>query len=132
MRPSSFQFTDPSLIYIRFKENAGFKTENDEEIQIDANIEVKNNKISDNEYLVNLVLVVGKEENTVPFLVEAEMSAKFRVSDEIVEQEQVSLYLNQNAPALLTSYLRPIIAMVTNSSHYPVYNLPFINFAEEK
>ena len=46
------------------------------------------------------------------------------------EKEQIDLLVSQNAPALLLSYARPIISMTTNASHYPAYNIPFINFTK--
>lgn len=38
--------------------------------------------------------------------------------------------LNQNAPSLLSSYLRPIVAQVTSASKYGTYNIPFVNFTK--
>lgn len=46
------------------------------------------------------------------------------------EVENEDLLLKQNAPALLFSYIRPIIATITASSKYPAYDLPFVNFTE--
>lgn len=130
MNTSNFQFTDPSLIYIRFIENTGFNVENEGEIPIETKIKLKNNKLSDNEYIVNAVVTIGKEDSTCPFYIETEISAKFKWEEAIADKTQEKLFLKQNAPALLISYLRPIVAMITNASHYPAYNLPFINFAE--
>ena len=62
---------------------------------------------------------------------EAEFTANFRWSEALDEQRRDSL-LKQNAPALLVSYARPIIAMITNASRFPAFNIPFINFTEDK
>ena len=56
--------------------------------------------------------------------------AKFKW-DSNLQEKNVEIFLNQNAPALLLSYARPIVSMVTNASHYPAYNIPFINFADK-
>lgn len=39
--------------------------------------------------------------------------------------------INTSAPAPLLGYMRPIVASITNSSKYPAYNLPFINFLND-
>ena len=57
--------------------------------------------------------------------------AKIKWNSEL-EDSKVNSFLNQNAPALLLSYARPIISMITNASRFPAYNIPFINFADAK
>ena len=42
----------------------------------------------------------------------------------------INKLLNQNAPSLLLSYLRPVIAQVTMASPYGAYNIPFIDFTK--
>lgn len=130
MRQSDFQFTDPSLINIRFLENEDFIKEKGEDIEITTKIDIKNKLLSDHEAIVSVLIKIGFEKNS-PFNLECEVAANFRWNQEIKE-ENVEFFLNQNAPALLVSYARPIISMITNSSHFPVYNLPFINFVEDK
>ena len=46
------------------------------------------------------------------------------------EDSLSNIYLNQNAPAVLLGYLRPIVAMITAASPFSAYNLPLINFRE--
>ena len=50
---------------------------------------------------------------------------------EDLDDDTVEKLLNSNAPALLLSYMRPIVANLTNASNLPVYNLPFVNFKAE-
>lgn len=40
--------------------------------------------------------------------------------------------MNVNAPALLYSYIRPVIAEMTGNSMFPRYNLPFMNFTNDE
>ena len=56
------------------------------------------------------------------------MASDFKWED--LDEKTVDSMLNLNAPALLLSYMRPIVANITNSSKFPTYNLPFINFKE--
>ena len=128
MTTSLFQFTDPSIIYVKFIENNGFEKKENEDIEINASIKIKKGEISGNECSVNAIVTVGEETDKVPFLIEIEITANFRWSKEI----NIDAFLEQNAPSLLISYVRPIIAMITGSSHYPAYHLPFINFANQQ
>lgn len=129
MKESNFQFSNPSVIYMKFIENSNFDNKQGKEIEIETKIQVKNHKINAREAIVNVVITVGKENAYTPFLVETEVSANFRW-DKWLDEDKVEVFLNQNAPALLISYARPIISMITNSSHYPAYDLPFINLTE--
>lgn len=131
MTTSAFQFTNPSIIYVKFIENSGFKQKENEDIEINANISIKKGEINGNECSVNAIVSVGDENNNVPFLIETEITARFRWNFEDEKQLNIDAFLDQNAPSLLISYVRPIIAMITNASHYPAYHLPFINFANK-
>lgn len=129
MKESAFQFTNPSIIYVKFIENSGFQQEENEDIEISAGIEIKQGEISGNECSVNAVVTVGEESDSVPFLIEIEITARFRWNTDEKEKLNIEAFLEQNAPSLLISYVRPIIAMITDASHYPAYHLPFINMA---
>lgn len=131
MKESNFQFTDPSLASMEFRENRDFSIEKGKEIEIQTEIGVSNTKISENEAIVELKVNLGDESENVPFYLGTVFMAKFKW-DLKLEESKVNLFLNQNAPALLLSYARPIISMITNASRFPAYNIPFINFAEAK
>ena len=131
MKESAFQFNDPSLTRLSFIENNEFVIEKGKDIEIQTSINVSNTRISENEAIVVLTIQLGDKGTKAPFFLETEFVAKFKwVSG--LSDSQVGNFLNQNAPALLLSYSRPIIAMVTNASRYPAYNIPFINFVQEK
>lgn len=129
MVTSGFQFTSPVLDKLNFVINEEFDLKKDKEIkfEIKSNVNVKRVKDS-NEALVELNVIVGEKEVT-PFLIDATQKAMFRWDDE-QDKNMVDILLSQNAPALLMSYLRPIIANVTAASQYPAYNLPFMNFTK--
>ena len=40
--------------------------------------------------------------------------------------------LEINAPSLLISYIRPLVALVTGSSKYPAWNIPFLDMRKTK
>ena len=53
----------------------------------------------------------------IPFYIKAIEGANFRWNDEL-DDNMIDRLLNQNAPSLLLSYLRPIVAQVTSASKY--------------
>lgn len=75
-----------------------------------------------------LELKVGMDK-AAPFKLWIKVASDF-VWEEL-PKEVLDIMLNCNAPALLLGYMRPIVANVTNSSKFPTYNLPFMNFKEE-
>lgn len=129
MKESDFQFTNPSLVSIIFKENKDFVVDDGKGIEIGTSINVSHSFISDNEVVVSLTIKLGTEDSSTPFFLVSEYMANFRWMEGF-EKEQIDLLVSQNAPALLLSYARPIISMTTNASHYPAYNIPFINFTK--
>ena len=71
-----------------------------------------------------------KKDDSSPFFIEAEEAALFRWNPEKVDAEHSEKLLKQNAPALLLSYLRPTISLITSASPYAAYDIPFMNFTE--
>ncbi len=43
-----------------------------------------------------------------------------------LEKRIIKNALEINAPSLLVSYIRPLIALVTGNSKYPSWNIPFL------
>lgn len=62
----------------------------------------------------------------IPFYIEAEMYSKF-IWDEELSEKEIKNALEINAPSLLVSYIRPLIALVTGNSKYPSWNIPFLD-----
>lgn len=57
------------------------------------------------------------------------MGANF-MWEEAIGEERAKQLLNINAPAVLLSYIRPMVSSMTNSSKYPALNIPFIDFTK--
>lgn len=131
MKASNFQFTDPSLVSMKFCENKDFVVEKGKEIEIQTELSVSNTEPVGNESVVELRINLGDDGKGAPFCLEAVFAARFRWGSD-VEESKANVFLNQNAPALLLSYARPIISMTTNASRFPAYNIPFVNFADTK
>lgn len=133
MKTSPFQFTDPVLTKMSFFVNEDFVAEKKDNIEVNVGIEVNTGEIKDNEAPVELKIVIGEKGEKSPFYIVAVEGASFKwLAKDFKTETEIDRLLNINAPALLLSYLRPIIAMITSASTYPTYNIPFINFSDYK
>lgn len=132
MKKSSFQFSEPKLVNINFKINSEFIANNRTakikiNFKVDKKVDLDNRKAK-----IVLMCEIGDDKDT-PFYISAAEEAVFKWEDELSEDnELLNNLLNQNAPALLVSYIRPVIANVTNSSLCGAYNIPYINFVIDK
>lgn len=130
---SIFQFSNPALLRLDFKINNNFCSNDGEEIKLKLAVETRINREENaEEALVVLCVTIGEKTEKVPFYVYAEESANFKWRREAYDEEAVDRLLKQNAPALLLSYLRPIIANITVASPYSAYDIPFMNFRESQ
>ena len=131
MKTSEFQFSNPALSELEFYIN-DYDTE-DEDISVALGMSVNKDRISETEAIVVLTVEIGKKDDSAPFYIKASEGAIFKWEEDAFDKEQdIEDLLDINAPSLLISYLRPIIANITNASKYPAYNLPFINFNNVK
>lgn len=48
--------------------------------------------------------------------------------DSSFSAEMVDKMLKSNAPSLILSYLRPVIALVTGNTRFSTINIPFMDF----
>lgn len=128
MRTSNFQFSDPSLVEFIFKLNPEFEPDENGETAIKTEFNVRVHK-EDNlkEAFVELEVKIGSEKSEVPFFIKAVEGAQFRWE---MDDGRIDSFLNINAPSLLLSYLRPLIAAITAASPYNAYNIPFMNFID--
>lgn len=127
MKTSKFQFLNPYLEDLKFTLNDEFTPSDDKvEMQNKFGVVVKKRE-NENRAKVQLTLEINKETENKPFELEIRVASDFRWEKEL-DEESVDDMLNSNAPALLLSYMRPIVANVTNASKMPAYNLPFMNF----
>lgn len=128
MVTSQFQFSNPILVELQFSLNNEYSVES-EDISVDLDIQIGKKRISETEALVELTIIIGADNKEAPFYIKAVEGAQFRWEKGAFDgEDSIDRLLSVNAPALLLSYLRPIISNVTGVSKYPAYNIPFINF----
>ena len=129
---SSFQFSNPSLINLSFSINEDFSMKDNEGTNIDVKTEISiKDGLEKNSSMVILKLEIGSRGSSSPFYIQAEEAAIFNWNADTIDEFQRDKLLKQNAPALLLSYLRPTIAMITSASPFVAYNVPFMNFSEK-
>ena len=120
LKESKFKFEKPILKRFSFNENEAF--EKKEELKIEIELE-KEGGVS--------VILKTVNSNEIPFFIEIEMYSKFIWEEELTEEEIINA-LEINAPSLLISYIRPLVALVTGSSKYPAWNIPFLDMRKTK
>lgn len=127
MKKSNLQFKNPRLTDICFKINPDFIDSKDKsaDMKLDFNINIKKDECV-SEAIVELNIQIGTQDSTSPFYINATEEAVFRWNSDTAGKENV--LLEQNAPAILLGYLRPIISMLTAFSPFTAYNIPLINF----
>lgn len=129
MERSAFQFSNPTLNKLDFRVNEYFDPVDIASIEMENQLSINVEKSEDEQQaLVTLTVSINENLEVSPFTISAEISAAFRWEDSI-DSNMLDTLLSKNAPALLLAYIRPIIANVTNSSKYPAYNIPFLNFS---
>jgi preprotein translocase subunit SecB len=129
MEQSKFSFRNPWLTKLEYIVNESFLPQNDGTSDIPCSIRHQLD-IVDDESIANIeiTLEVGDNSDKYPFYVLISFESDFKWDTDSFSEDTLKELLNKNAPALLLSYARPIVAMITNSSKYPVFNLPFVDF----
>lgn len=128
MKKSQFQFSNPELIHINFdlKENINDKVADDFSSIITKTL-IKMDENNQNAYVT--LSVVSSKENNLPFFFDVEMGVNISWNEKC-ESSFVNSILKNNVPALLISYIRPIVSIITSSTGYPAFNIPFLDFRD--
>lgn len=133
MKKSKFQFINPYLEESSFVINPNYSVEDVPKLTMynmknAFSVQAKKSETQNNA-IVKLTLDVNKELNDAPFKLSITVASDF-TWDKNMSDETIDKMLTINAPALLLGYMRPIVATLTNSSIFPAYNIPFVNFNE--
>lgn len=128
MEASKFQFTNPYMEEVAFQGSGEKSAEKDVPLSNTIRVQVKKDE-KKHEASVRLIIKTDAGTDGELFKLVVKMVSQFRWKD--LEDEKVDILLHQNAPALLLSYARPIIASITNASRFPTYNIPFLDFSVE-
>ncbi len=125
MNPSAFQFTNPILLDMKMEINRHFSPDENKAIETRFHVRV-NKEAQKREAIVELTVEIGGKETYLPFFISVTEGAKFKWGETV--DCKADTLLNQNAPALLLGYVRPLIATITAASPFDAYHIPFIDF----
>lgn len=131
---SEFQFNNPAVTALDFEINDDFNPEAFEgfdDIEITRRIRMSEGE--EQEAIVSIVYDLGQENEASPFKIHIRMESNFTWTKSMNKldkngDKQIDAFLKYNAPSLIMSYMRPVIANVTNFSKFPAYNIPFMDF----
>jgi len=131
MKRSFIDFNKPIITELFYKSNDSFNPNNfehnsnvDFKINFDTNV---NRHESDPCAWVTLSLII--DDNSLPFTTKISMRTNVKW-DEGSEEDLVEQTLKINVPALLLSYIRPILSQITNYSPFNSIEIPFCDFTE--
>ena len=135
MKQSNFQLIGkPKINFFSYETNQEYEFVGDLALEIDNNIHVI--KGTDEHSLKAIVaLKVGiftvQELQKVPFQIKLEIEGEFHWDEELEKNEKLlENMLRQNAPAILFSYVRPLITLITVEANMPPLVIPLMNFTE--
>jgi len=113
---------------VDFRLNPEFRSVGNIELKIDAGKTVT--KHNDKPLAeVSLTVSIFKDKTDAPFWCTIIYQGLFSWNEGVASQK-VDEYLKCNAPALLYSYIRPIVTQLTVSADLPALTLPFMNFMD--
>ena len=123
MKKSKFQFQNPRISSFLINENKDFDNENFGGFSISTNMDIQ--KIEENkEAKVSLTIKIGDNNDQYPFFMIVETYSLFKNDG----ADNFNELLKVNAPALLLSNVRPIIALMTSQLGFKPFYIPFMNF----
>lgn len=133
MELSNFELLDHRLISINFKANPDFSQAEDGMIQLSVQGESKvareQDKNSAQVYLTLSFYNDGRVENP-PFMCTIEYAGTFAWK-ETIDEGTLSQLFEVNCPAILTSFIRPLLFQITAMSGIPPISLPLLDFRKK-
>lgn len=125
----------PQLLEVTYMVNEGFKDSHESDsIKLEVNSVTAVQMLTDGsgaKIIFSLKIFDQEKLLEVPFFIQVRMQGFFRW-DESMDKEAYKKLLRTNAPAILLSYIRPIVSQLTSSSGYPPLILPLINFSNNE
>lgn len=133
MKTSNFQLIGkPRLTKCLFEINKEFDLTGAIELEIENNVKIGRNHDEEKReavVILNLGIFTKSNFEEVPFKIEMEIEGIFRWNEKLKSNVlQLESLLKENAPAILYSYLRPIITQMTVEASLPPLVIPLMNF----
>jgi preprotein translocase subunit SecB len=124
----------PKLNNIIYETNRDFEIEGPLPLEISNDIRIikdADEQTTEAIVVLKIDIFAARELAEVPLKLSIEIEGCFKWTNELQEnKELLDILLRQNAPAILYSYLRPIITLITVEANLPPLVLPLINFLD--
>lgn len=133
LKVSNFKMVGkPKLINIQFETNEDYKFEDGVSLEINNQVIVRKDEQSHQaKVILNVGVFNSKGIKEVPFKMDMSIEGYFKWDEELQKNtSQLEKLLKQNSPAILYSYLRPIITIITADADLPPLVIPLMNFVE--
>ena len=135
LKESSFQLIGkPQINKISFETNKEFIFKDEIFLEVSNNVQINKNcdeQKHDSVVILNLGIFTSVNLAEAPFKMNLEIEGHFMWDDLLAkDMEQLDIVLKKNAPAILYSYLRPIITLITVEANMPPLVMPLMNFCE--
>ncbi|WP_273705134.1 protein-export chaperone SecB [Leuconostoc mesenteroides] len=134
---SAFQFSNPILENISFKLNENQELDTGKLSLNFGSTKFENDGENSKSAKARLIISNENEEldnpqEQLPYEFSVTYTAVFHWNKDEINDEQAKKMLYVNGQALLISYFRPIINTIVRASGAPNFNLPFIDFTDDK
>lgn len=135
LEKSGFQLVGkPRISKMLFEINKEFVFKDEVQLEMDNNINIIKNSDKqkyDSIVILNIGIFTSKNLSDMPFRMNIEVEGHFIWDEKLAEDTlQLDSLLKQNAPAILYSYLRPIITLITVEANMPPLVIPLMNFCK--
>ncbi|MFZ3172414.1 MAG: protein-export chaperone SecB [Carboxydocellales bacterium] len=133
MKESNFQLVGkPTVNSILYETNKNFEFNDELSLEVTNEIHVIkgiNEHLQEANVVYKIGIFTSQEFEKVPFKISMEIEGHFKWDEEL-EKNEVLLenMLKQNAPAILYSYVRPLITLITIEANMPPLVIPLMNF----
>lgn len=133
LKTSNFQLINkPKVTKCFFEVNKEFDFTGEVPLEIDNNVKIGRNPDKEKVeamVVLNLGFFTKSDFDKVPFKIEMEVEGIFRWDEDLKNnRSRLESLLKENAPAILYSYLRPIITQMTVEANLPPLIIPLMNF----
>lgn len=130
MKESIFKFKSPEVEKVMFVTNDNFDDNKYEGITIGGRTQIQK---AEKEPIakVRLRVKIGDKSEKFPFLIDIVIAGMFSWEED-TNEENIDALLRINAPSLLLSYVRTVIASITSYSKFSTFNIPFINMEDNE
>ncbi|MCH3915728.1 MAG: protein-export chaperone SecB [Acidaminococcaceae bacterium] len=137
MKESSLQLIGkPRINSFVYETNKKYKATNEKlNVNIKQDISIskaKNKQLREAAVVLKLGIFTMTDFTTVPFKIELEIEGHFKW-DEALDKEKSVLkkMLEENAPAILYTFVRPFITLITFEANMPPLVIPLLNFKKK-